>query len=81
MITSSPKSGSNTVIPKSDRLILVVAEKPADVLLLMGFTPTLFKVTFNETGLDAPRNVNTPFIIVESLPVNFIALLIKVAVG
>ncbi|KTC84846.1 hypothetical protein Lbru_1061 [Legionella brunensis] len=43
----------------------VMALKPAVIRSLMGFLPTLFRVTSNITGLEMPRAVRVPYTFAE----------------
>ena len=77
---SSLNAGRRVFIPKSERLILVVALKPA-VILLMGLIPILLRVTSNVTGLEIPFRVSVPVTLAVLLFMSLMTLLTNVAVG
>jgi hypothetical protein len=58
--TSSPIYGMKVFMPKSERLSLPVAEKPAACYLSEARRPALLNVTCSVTGLVTPSNVRLP---------------------
>src|SRR3990167_4689909 len=81
IFTSSPNLGRSVFIPKSERLISVVAVNHAVILSVMGFTSNLLRVTDNVTGFDTPCSVKTPCTFAVFSPVTSTLSLTKVAVG